>query len=253
MESTLKNMVLVLFSVTLITSAVVGVVYKYTQDPIEKAKQEKIRSSLTVILPQFDNNPAKDMQTVMADGTQEKIYTAKQADKVVGYAVETSSREGYGGEIVLMVGFTPTGEIINIAVLSHNETPGLGAKMTDAGNSLIVSLQGKNPSQIVMKVRKDGGDVDALTAATISSRAYTSAVERAYRVLRENVSLSGADSASGATALQKDSTSGATQADTDAASGATVQSGDSITTDAASGATSKPEDGQPAAEKTNNK
>ena len=80
----------------------------------------------------------------------------------------------------MMVGFDTEGRIINVNVLEQNETPGLGTKMCDEGNPLFESVRNKIPSQMKLAVRKDGGEVDALTAATISSRAYVDAIARAY-------------------------------------------------------------------------
>jgi electron transport complex protein RnfG len=83
-----------------------------------------------------------------------------------------------------MVGFDTKGTILNVNVLEQAETPGLGAKMTEEGNPLLASIQGKEAAKTKLTVKKDGGDVDALTAATISSRAYAEAVARAYSVFK---------------------------------------------------------------------
>ena len=99
----------------------------------------------------------------------------------MGYAVESMTKNGFSGVIRLMVGFAPDGQILNIRVLEQAETPGLGTKMVGAGNPLEKSFVGRNPAQMKLGVKKDGGDVDALTAATISSRAYTDAVARAHK------------------------------------------------------------------------
>ena len=133
------------------------------------------------------------------------VYTATSGDEVVGYAVETMSKQGFGGAINLMVGFTPAGEVINVNVLKQTETPGLGTKMADEGNPLLASIQGQNlaQKQLVdgkLAVRKDGGDVDALTAATISSRAYVDAINRAWMAYKSVATGEAAtDVASGAT------------------------------------------------------
>jgi electron transport complex protein RnfG len=98
-----------------------------------------------------------------------------------------------------MVGFTPASEVYKIQVLEHSETPGLGSKMTEEGNPLFASFEGKNPEAMQLKVKKDGGEVDALTAATITSRAYIDAVARAYNALSEQTSSSSVEVATGAT------------------------------------------------------
>jgi electron transport complex protein RnfG len=82
-----------------------------------------------------------------------------------------------------MVGFLADGSIFNIAVVSHSETPGLGDKMDISKSNFSVQFKGKNPEDFQISVKKDGGDVDAIAAATISSRAYCDAVLRAYNAL----------------------------------------------------------------------
>jgi len=173
-------MVLVLFAITLICSAVVGAVYRFTKDPIEEAKIKKTVEALKVVLPEFDNNPVKDKQTI--DGAT--VYKATLKGDVVGYAVEGISQNGFNGPVKLLVGFDVQGAIVNIAVLEQAETPGLGANMVADNNNLITSFKGKKPAEMTLKVKQDGGDVDALTAATISSRAYTEAVASAAKVFQ---------------------------------------------------------------------
>lgn len=178
MKSTLKNMVLVLFTITLVASACVGVVNMITEEPIAAAKAQAVQDALMQVLPPFD---ATEEAKHDIDGLTIKTYKASSAGETVGYAVETATKEGFGGVVKLMVGFDAEGRILNINVLEQSETPGLGTKMCDEGNPLITSFKGRKPAEMTLKVRKDGGDVDALTAATISSRAYTDAVARAYK------------------------------------------------------------------------
>jgi len=94
--------------------------------------------------------------------------------------VETFTQKGFSGLIKLMIGFAPDGTIIDISVLQHQETPGLGDKIENAKSSFSAQFQGKNPENFKLVVKKDRGDVDAITASTISSRAYCDAVQRAY-------------------------------------------------------------------------
>ena len=175
MKSSLKNMVFVLLGICLVTSATVAIVHKVTEDPIEKAKQQKTAAALKAVLPAFDNKPEA------VDG----VYKATLGDKVVGYAVESTSPNGFNGNVKLMVGFDAEGNIVNIDVLEQAETPGLGTLMTEPDNSLLKSFKGKKASSVKMTVNKDGGDVEALTAATISSRAYTEAVALAYEAYKK--------------------------------------------------------------------
>lgn len=211
-------MVAVLFVITLLASGGVGAVYMITKEPIAVAQQNATREALKLVLPPFDTTVDEALEV---DELPVTIHTAMAADQVVGYAVESMTKNGFSGVVRLMVGFTPDGEVINIQVLEQSETPGLGTKMADEGNPLLLSFQGKYPAQMNMSVKKDGGDVDALTAATISSRAYVDAVRRAYNAYVQKVGGEPVNAASGAS-QQTDGASGATSTEAyDSASGAT--------------------------------
>lgn len=200
MKSTLFNMVAVLFTITLIASAGVGAVNMITEEPIAAAKQAATTAALANVLPAFDENAVSEQEI---DGLPIKVYTATSGEAVVGYAVETMTKNGFGGAIRLMVGFLPDGEIYNVNVLEQAETPGLGTKMCDEGNALISSIKDKNAFAIEFKVKKDGGELDALTAATISSRAYYDAVARAKAAyLVASGKQEWADGVSGATTTE---------------------------------------------------
>ncbi|WP_300720768.1 RnfABCDGE type electron transport complex subunit G [uncultured Alistipes sp.] len=182
MESTLKNMVAVLFGITLVASAGVGVVNMITVEPIAQSKQAATTAALAEVLPPFDETTSEELTI---DEMPITVYTATKGGVVAGYAVQSMSKLGFGGAVRMMVGFDPDGRVVNINVLEQTETPGLGTKMCDEGNPLLGSVKGQRleDKQLVdgkLAVRKDGGDVDALTAATISSRAYVDAVNRAW-------------------------------------------------------------------------
>lgn len=182
MESTLKNMVAVLFGITLVASAGVGVVNMITVEPIAQSKQAATTAALTEVLPPFDETTSEELTI---DEMPITVYTATKGGVVAGYAVQSMSKLGFGGAVRMMVGFDTDGRVVNINVLEQTETPGLGTKMCDEGNPLLGSVKGQRleDKQLVdgkLAVRKDGGDVDALTAATISSRAYVDAVNRAW-------------------------------------------------------------------------
>lgn len=182
MESTLKNMVAVLFGITLVASAGVGVVNMITAEPIALSKQAATTAALTEVLPSFDETTSEELTI---DEMPITVYTATKGGVVAGYAVQTMTKQGFSGTVRLMVGFDTDGRVVNINVLEQTETPGLGTKMCDEGNPLLGSVKGQRleEKKLVdgkLAVRKDGGDVDALTAATISSRAYVDAVNRAW-------------------------------------------------------------------------
>lgn len=201
LESNFINMVVVLFAVTLIASAAVGYVYTLTAGPIEAAKQTKQVNAIRQVIPgEFDNDPSADVWKMQTpDGGELEFYPAQKSGELVGTAVKTYTNNGFGGKVWLMVGFNPDGTISNYSVLEHKETPGLGSKMdlwfTSGGKGNVI---GKNPGTSGLKVSKDGGDVDAITAATISSRAFLDAVNRAAAGLAGS-----ADASSGATQQNK--------------------------------------------------
>ena len=176
MKSSLRNMVLMLFVIALVCSAAVAVVYDVTKEPIKRAQEQKVVDALRKVLPAFES--VEEMEE------REGVYVATKGDEVVGYAIEGASPNGFNGNVSLMVGYTAEGVIYNVEVLAQAETPGLGANMESEGNALIVSFKGKKAEDMNMTVVKDGGDVDALTAATISSRAYAEAVALTYEVFK---------------------------------------------------------------------
>ena len=190
-ESTLKNMVMTLLVICFIAAAVLGSVYALTQDPLAKAKVAKINAAIAEVVPAFDNSPYEEkysktfVEKVNGKETtcQLDFYPIKKNGQLIATAVGTYSDLGFGGRVNLMVGFLADGSIYNIAVVSHNETPGLGDKMDASKSNFSVQFKGKNPANFQISVKKDGGDVDAIAAATISSRAYCDAVLRAFNAL----------------------------------------------------------------------
>jgi electron transport complex protein RnfG len=183
-ESTFKNMVLSLSLISLVASACLGFVYEFTREPIELSNLKKKVDAIKQVVPEFNNNPFFEMfRLPTGEGDSLDIFPAKQDSIIVGYAVSTYTNKGFSGNINLMAGFKPDGTIVNITVLEHKETPGLGTKMTEP--KFKDQFTGKNPVEYNLKVRKDGGPVDAITAATISSRAFCDAVQRAYNTLQK--------------------------------------------------------------------
>lgn len=184
-ESNFTNMVITLFLVTFIASTALGFVYNLTKNPIEAAKLAKKTQAMQKVMSGFTNNPFDEAYKVPANGDSLTIYPAKDNGNLIGYAVETYSNNGFSGTIKLMVGLRPDGTINDIVVIEHKETPGLGDKIESGKSDWSDQFEGKNPANFSLKVKKDGGDVDAITASTISSRAYTEAVQRAYNAIME--------------------------------------------------------------------
>lgn len=184
-ESTFINMLLTLFIVTFVASAALGYIYELTKEPIAKSKMEKQNNAIKQVVPEFNNEPGKESFLVAADGDSLEFFPAKKDSILVGTAISTYTNKGFGGTVKLMVGLLPDGTIHNIAVLEHKETPGLGDKMDKKKSPWSVQFNGKNPADFKLLVKKDGGDVDAITASTISSRAFCDAVQRAYKAYME--------------------------------------------------------------------
>ncbi|MFV0521268.1 MAG: RnfABCDGE type electron transport complex subunit G [Mangrovibacterium sp.] len=180
-KSNFPNMVITLLAITLISGAILGMVHKVTKGPIQEASLKAQNEAIKAILPSFDK--LSDAKEVMPeDGTQPlTFFKATDAEgKLVGTAVKTYTIKGFSGYIGIMVGFDPNGTITGFQVLKHAETPGLGSKMQEWFSNPAHSIIGLNPAKVNMTVSKDGGDVDAITASTISSRAFLDAIVRGY-------------------------------------------------------------------------
>lgn len=177
-ESSFINMVVTLFLVSAVAALALGGVYTVTKEPIALAKKKKLEAAIKAVLPEFDNITTT-MVPAVGGGDSLTFYYAENAGQPIGVAVKTYTNKGFSGNIELMVGFLEDGSISNTAVLSHKETPGLGDKMDKSKSNFSEQFIGKNPSEFKLVVKKDGGDVDAITAATISSRAFCDAVQRA--------------------------------------------------------------------------
>ena len=179
-ESNLKNMLLALFAITLVASASLGGVYQLTKEPIEAARLEKKNNAIRQVIPEFEDTPTAETYKKAVEGDTLYFYPGRKDGELVGTAVESFSNQGFSGEIRIMVGILPGGIINDVAVLHHEETPGLGDKMQRNKSDWSKQFQDVNPESFGLQVKKDGGDVDAITAATISSRAFCDAVKRAY-------------------------------------------------------------------------
>jgi Na+-translocating ferredoxin:NAD+ oxidoreductase subunit G len=186
-ESTFGNMFRALFVISLVASTALGFVYEFTKEPIRMVEINKTNAAIQAVVPEFDNQPALDVFKVPSDLDSLKFYPAMKNGELVGTAVETYTKKGFSGLVRLMIGFTPDGTIIDITVLQHQETPGLGDKIDKKKSGFSLQFQGKNPATFRLSVKKDRGDVDAITASTISSRAFCDAVQRAYKTYMSTI------------------------------------------------------------------
>lgn len=188
--STFRNMLAVLLIISGISGLSLGYVYSITKTPIARAKLNKKIRALQEVLPDFDNNPVNNRLTVLQKNSKDssEVFPAFSKNKLTGIAITGSSDKGFNGLIKLIVGFNLDGSIKNIVVLEEKETPGLGNKMKSP--AFIEQFIGKNPQKNNLHVKKDQGEIDALTGATISSRAFINSVQSAYEVfIRKKDSL----------------------------------------------------------------
>ncbi|PLX46599.1 MAG: electron transporter RnfG [Deltaproteobacteria bacterium] len=167
----ISRMVLVLATVCLAAALGLSKIYDMTKAPIAEAMRQEKLSAIKAVLPAYDNQP--DVDAVDSGGAT--YYIGMNEGTVNGVAFEVSSMQGYAGLITAMVGVTPAGDVTGVRVLSHAETPGLGAKFT--GEEYLSMFKGKNLSAAKWAVKKDGGDFDQITGATISPRALVGAVK----------------------------------------------------------------------------
>ncbi|MBO4850073.1 MAG: RnfABCDGE type electron transport complex subunit G [Prevotella sp.] len=198
LESTLVNMVGVLVAVCLVMGGILAFVNHVTEGPISQQAEKALADGIKAVMmsPQLTVT-ANDTVRETIDNKEYTFIVHKVADaagKELGAAIESTTL-GFGGDLKVLVGFNPDGEILGYTLLEHAETPGLGAKadkwfQKDGKASII----GKNPEQ-PLAVSKEGGDVDAITASTITSKAFLKAVNQAYNVYKKK----GTDATSGAT------------------------------------------------------
>jgi len=182
MKSSFVNMVVILTVISVISGLLLGFTYTTTKPAIEQVAAKKQLKAIKAVVPEFDNNPSTEKYTLKEfEGVE--FFPAKKGGQTVGVAVKTFSNKAFNGNIELMVGFDTKGAIHNISVLKQAETPGLGTKMTEP--KFKSQFNKKNPESFKLEVKKDGGDVDAITAATISSRAFCDAADRAFKAFKK--------------------------------------------------------------------
>ena len=180
-----------------------------TKQPIKDAELRKTSSALKEVLPPFTNNPAAEKVTFKAaNGTEVVFYLAKKDGKLVGVAGEGYSNKGFNGNVTAMVGLDPKGTVQKVIITKQGETPGLGTVVTDRKrektiydlfsdkkaptglppNKILDGFEGKT-AQVgsPWKVKKDGGQFDFVTGATITSRAVTDAVYTVVSTYTANI------------------------------------------------------------------
>ena len=180
-QSTFKNMSLCLLVICLVCSALLAGVYALTKEPIDAAAKAKNEAAIMEVLPETAVT-VEEERTVEFEGASYTYNLAyDEQGNTVGCAINVAP-VGFGGPIAIKVGFDVNGVIWNTKVLSQAETPGLGAKCVEPAFS--EQFKGFDPAAKKLAVKKDGGDVDAITASTITSRAYTDGIALAVKVFQ---------------------------------------------------------------------
>lgn len=182
LASTLPNMILSLGVITIVAGAVLGYFYSITKEPIALQGQQQQQRAISDVTPKFDNDPEAEKWTTEINGQTFTVYPARENGTLVGAAVRGATMSGFAGEIVVMCGFEADGTVKDYRVLKQAETPGLGTKMETwfRDPTAARSVIGKSPATTDFHVSKDGGKIDGITAATISSRAFLSVMRDAY-------------------------------------------------------------------------
>jgi Na+-translocating ferredoxin:NAD+ oxidoreductase subunit G len=180
--------ILKLIGVLTIISAGAGVLLALTNSvtmkPIAEARRQETLQALSRVLPPFDNQPDADTKSFTEDGVTWTFYVARKAKRFAGTAFTATSRKGYGGPITLMAGLSGDGTLRTVQILSQQETPGLGTKITVPPFSKQFDERSIDGAK--WAVKKDGGDFDAITGATISSRAVLEAIRGGLDVYRKH-------------------------------------------------------------------
>lgn len=181
-------MVLVLVGVALITGGILAYVNHITEAPIKLQAEKTLADGIKAVMGGVQLSVAENdtiKQTIKGKEAVFVIHKTVDSNKQdLGVAIE-STTGGFGGDLKVLVGFDKNGNILGYTILQHAETPGLGAKadkwfQKDGKGSII----GKNPNKDNLTVKKDGGDIDAITASTITSRAFLLAVTQAYNAYK---------------------------------------------------------------------
>ena len=178
-QSSFKNMTICLFAICIVCSGLLAGVYALTKAPIDAAAKAKNEAAILEVLPDTAASIEEERTVEFEGQTYAYNLAYDQVGNVVGCAINVSP-VGFGGPIAIKVGFDINGVIWNTKVLSQAETPGLGAKCVEP--SFYDQFKGFNPAEKTLAVKKDGGDVDAITASTITSRAYADGLALAVKV-----------------------------------------------------------------------
>jgi electron transport complex protein RnfG len=184
------RLVLALTMITVSAGLILSLVEAMTREPIAEQRRLETLRALQAVLPPADNSP--DQDTVQLVTGQDKrgrdvartFFRGRQGRTLTGVAFQVTAADGYSGNINIMVGVDPSATLVGIEILSHNETPGLGDKIDQP--EFKEMFAGKNLDNADWRVKKDGGEFDQITGATISPRAVVGAVRNGLEFFRDH-------------------------------------------------------------------
>ncbi|MBW2059640.1 MAG: RnfABCDGE type electron transport complex subunit G [Deltaproteobacteria bacterium] len=189
MKEILK-LILVLTTICLVSALALSQVYEATRDRIAHQKRLEVLRAIRAVLPDIDNEPDKDTvrlqvgKTGRGEPEEVTFFRGRRGGKLTGIAFVVVSRHGYGGDIEIMLGLDPEGVILGVEIVSQMETPGLGAKIVN--KSFRQQFVGRRLDNTRWAVKKDGGEIDQITGATISPRAVVEAIHRGLVIYQKN-------------------------------------------------------------------
>ncbi len=181
----LIKMAVVLTFISALAGFLLAVTYRVTKEPIAAAKQAEKLEALKKVLPEYDNDPATTVCVVEEAGRSWTFYVARRQGVFVGAAFESASGQGYSGTIRILAGVRQDNQVQGIEILEQAETPGLGAKIAET--NFTYQFRGRPLAGTRWAVDKDGGDIDAITGATISPRAVAAALKDGIAVYTQHV------------------------------------------------------------------
>ncbi len=178
------KLVVILTVICTLAGGILAFVYKATKEQIKLVEHAASIAAINQVLPPCDNVPAENTCTFDENGKSWTFYVARKDGQFAGAAFKSTSSKGYAGDIAIMTGINAQGNINALVILDHKETPGLGANIQKPG--FKSQFTGKSIKDTVFKVKKDGGAIDQITAATISSRAVCDAVSSGLTVFKQH-------------------------------------------------------------------
>jgi electron transport complex protein RnfG len=188
--NSMLRLALVLTLITAGAGLILSMVEAVTREPIAEQRRQEMLRALQAVLPPADNSPDEDTvelvvgQDKRGRDVMRKFFRGRKDGQLSGLAFKVVAPDGYSGNIDVMVGIDPSGTVVGIEILSHNETPGLGDKI--AFPEYKKTFAGKNLDNADWRVKKDGGEFDQITGATISPRAVVGAVRKGLEFYRDN-------------------------------------------------------------------